>query len=146
MACNASFMCLNKNGDEIVPDKFVREIEEILEETEKLDSSNSLDGPSKKDSGTSDRIDKPVGIFRSSNMMLTGISFLLIAAVLRQIFPGAVYLLVWAGIGMFVGAYFLFFIKPGSNKYQKKWRGQVIETEVVMSLWRRVINSFRRRF
>jgi hypothetical protein len=129
-----------------MPDRFVREIEEILEETEKLDSSNSLDRHSKKDSGTSDRIDKPVGLFKSSNMMLTGICFLLIAAGLKQIVPGAVYLLVGAGIGMFVGAYFLFFIKPNSNKYKNKWRGQAIETEAVTSLWSRVINSFRRRY
>ena len=129
-----------------MPDKFVREIEEILKETEDLGSSDSRNNPSIRDPGTNDFIDKPVGILRSSNMMLAGIAFLLLAAFARQILPEAVRLLVWTGIIMFIGAYVLFFIKPKRNKYQKKWRGRVIETETNVSLLSKIISSFRKRF
>ena len=127
-----------------MPDRFVREIEEILKETEDSGSLDSRKDPSKKDFGSNDSMGKPAGFLRSSNMMLAGIAFLLIAALMRQIFPGMVQLLLWTGIAMFIGAYFLFFIKPSSNKYQKKWRGQVIDTGADVSIWRRFINSFRR--
>ena len=128
-----------------MPDKFVREIEEILKETEDLDSSDSVNNASTRDFGTNDFIDKPVGILRSSNMMLAGIAFLLLAAFARQILPEAVRLLVWTGIIMFIGAYVLFFIKPKRKKYQKKWRGRVIETETNVSLLSKIISSFRKR-
>ena len=38
-------------------------------------------------------------------------------------------LLIWLGLAILVGAYLLFFIKPGSTSLDKRWRGRSVEEE-----------------
>jgi len=38
-------------------------------------------------------------------------------------------LLIWLGLAILVGAYLLFFIKPGSTSLEKRWRGRSVEEE-----------------
>jgi hypothetical protein len=42
---------------------------------------------------------------------------------------GAIWLrpLIWVGLGILAGAYLLFFVKPRSMSYEKRWRGQALE-------------------
>ena len=43
---------------------------------------------------------------------------------------GAIWIrpLIWVGLGILAGAYLLFFVKPRSTSYEKRWRGQALES------------------
>jgi hypothetical protein len=43
---------------------------------------------------------------------------------------GAIWLrpMIWVGLGILAGAYLLFFVKPRSISYEKRWRGQTLES------------------
>ena len=44
---------------------------------------------------------------------------------------GALWLspLIWVGLAILVGAYLLFFVRPGSTSLEKRWRGRSMEEE-----------------
>ena len=76
-------------------------------------------------------------------VMLTAISLLLAALVLRMFMPVVVVPLALAGLILFFVAYGMFFV-PGRKGPEKKWRGQLIEEpcqHALTTLWGR----FRRR-
>jgi hypothetical protein len=54
-------------------------------------------------------------------LALLGLLILLLGAVWTR--P-----LIWVGLGILAGAYLLFFVKPRSTSYDKRWRGQVLES------------------
>lgn len=45
---------------------------------------------------------------------------------------GALWLspLIWVGLAILVGAYLLFFVRPGSTSLEKRWRGRSMEEEL----------------
>jgi len=37
--------------------------------------------------------------------------------------------LIWVGLAILVGAYLLFFVRPGSTSLEKRWRGRSMEEQ-----------------
>ena len=56
-------------------------------------------------------------------VMLGGLAIFLIGAIT----PFS--LLIWLGLAILVGAYLLFFVKPGSSSLEKRWRGRAVEED-----------------
>ena len=76
-------------------------------------------------------------------LMLTAVSLLMAALVLRMFMPAVVVPLALAGLILFLVAYGMFFL-PGRKGPEKKWRGQLIEEpsqNAFTTLWER----FRKR-
>lgn len=76
-------------------------------------------------------------------LMLTAISLLMAALVLRLFMPAVVVPLALAGLILFLVAYGMFFVNPRKGS-EKKWRGQLIDEpsqNALTTLWER----FRRR-
>ena len=118
-----------------MPDKFIREIEEILEREERPAPGVDSKATGKNGSRRS-RFLYPISsiyrlneLFKPSRVMLAGIILLLVAVLLNAVIPGRVHLLVWAGLVLFVIAYGLFFVRPGFQ-YEKRWRGRLVEDRV----------------
>jgi len=123
-------------------DKYMREIEEILEQAERSGIPDGAKTPKGKQShrprgfNPFNRLFHLTGLIRlsSGKIMLAGISLLLVAVLLNTVMPGRVHLLVWVGLVLFVIAYGLFFAKP--VQYEKRWRGRLIENQT--PLWDRI--------
>ena len=128
-----------------MPDKFIREIEEILERAEHSRPGDDLKA-SKKMGGRPGRSFDPTGrvsrlrrlvrVPSSGKVMLAGIGLILIAVLLNAFVPGRVSLAMWAGLILFVVAYGLFFVRPGPQ-YERRWRGRLVDEEQV-SLFGRI--------
>ena len=63
----------------------------------------------------------------AGKLMLASFALLLLALILGAAGIGSVVHFVIAGLVLFVIAYALFFIRPGSASYEKRWRGRIIE-------------------
>ena len=76
-------------------------------------------------------------------VMLTAVSLLLAALLLRMFIPGVVGPLALVGLLLFIVGYGMFFVHPRKGP-EKKWRGQLIEdpSENALSMW---WERFRRR-
>lgn len=119
-----------------MPEKYQDEIEEILRRTgdsaplkrprdQQLppeDAPESLD--SLRDAKQSDgRRSRWLPLFSPGKVMLGGLIIFVIGALL-QMSP-----LILIGLAVLIGAYLLFFIKPGSTSIEKRWRGRSVEEE-----------------
>ncbi len=135
--------------------RYKKEIEEILEQ--------SSDLPAGRSKPKEDRLEKrqrssvaggvaprPAGwriggrrwSLSPGRLMLTGIVLLLVGLIfhmtLKEVVPGVVEPLVWAGIALFVLAYILFFVQP-RQKVEKRWRGRLVEDgPSSQPLWNRI--------
>lgn len=134
-----------------MPDKFMREIEEIIERVERDGSGKELDSNSVS-AGNGSRLNRITprifslarfGSISPSKVMLAGISLLLLAVVVSPFIHGTVSLLVWAGLLLFVIAYGLFFMRPSGIHYEKRWRGQIVEDRHFNSFWQTIKRRFR---
>jgi hypothetical protein len=67
--------------------------------------------------------------------MLAGLVIFLVAAVLRW-FP-----VIWVGLGMLAVAYLMFFIRPTSSSYERRWRGKAVDDR--LSAWQRFTRWLR---
>ena len=123
-------------------DKYKKEIEEILKQAEEVMPKDRA-SPSAQQAEASGGFFNQLGGFSRgrglkispSRLMLTSFGLLLLALVLGLIGPGNVAIfVVVAGLVLFVIAYALFFVRPGSS-YEKRWRGRVIEDRPI--LWDR---------
>ena len=76
-------------------------------------------------------------------VMLTAVSLLLVALVLRMFIPGVVGPLALVGLLLFMVGYGMFFVSPRKGP-EKKWRGQLVEepSENALTAW---WERFRRR-
>jgi hypothetical protein len=123
-----------------MPDKYQEEIEEILRGLGEKAPSNSIREPEKPpdDIRIVSRHAPPHyprsrkawnwPSISSGKLALLGLIVLLLGALwLRP--------LIWVGLGFLVAAYLLFFIKPRSFSYQKRWRGTTLEDD--KSAWDR---------
>lgn len=73
-------------------------------------------------------------------LMLTAVSLLMAALVLRMFMPAVVVPLALAGLILFLVAYGMFFVNPRKGQ-QKKWRGQLIEEpsqNPLTAMWERL--------
>ncbi len=118
-----------------MPEKYQDEIEEILRrsgESAPVKSAGERqqppeDGPetysSLRDIKQSNRRLAWWPSISPGKVMLGGLAIFLIGAIT----PFS--LLIWLGLAILVGAYLLFFVKPGSAPIEKRWRGRSVEEE-----------------
>jgi hypothetical protein len=125
--------------------KFQREIEEILQQvsmTDPLEDDAQESGPGKgspasrrgrsgRRSGSLFRLFPLISPWR---LFIAGVSFLLIALILRTTVQGLSGPLIMVGIGLFVAAYILFFIRSGPS-VERRWRGRSMEDQRSPTLW-----------
>ena len=115
-----------------MPDKYQDEIEKILEGLGETPPTNNPGEPGKPTRSTPSELSTAnskstrTGSGRRSwsvspgKLAVAGVLFLLLSIVIKP--------LIWAGLGLLVGAYLLFFVKPrSSSSYDKRWRGQTVE-------------------
>lgn len=127
-------------------DKYQKEIEDILKQAEDV-------MPGDKPRPQSPRQPKQArGFFKSKGriplagikisagkLMLTSFAMLILALILSAAGVPYVVVLIAAGLVLFVVAFGLFFVRPGSSpssSYEKRWRGRVIEEQP--GIWDRV--------
>ena len=127
-----------------MPDKYQDEIEEILEGLGETAPTNGAGEPGKPTRSTSSEISTAnsqptkTGSGRRDpsvspgKLAVVGLLLLLLGAIIK------ITLLIWAGLGLLVGAYLLFFVKPGSSSYEKRWRGQSLEDHPT-STWEKLM-------
>ena len=119
--------------------KYMKEIEEILK---RADAVMPKDSPRATKKGTAESTPPlgrlSIGGFRISagKVMLTSFALLLLAMILSFMGVGNVVPVVAAGLILFVIGYALFFVRPGTSSYEKRWRGRIIEDQPTM--WERV--------
>ena len=135
-------LALENSPEGAMSDKYKKEIEEILKQAEEVMPKDRA-SPSVEQAGTSGGFFNQLGrrsrgrglTFSPSRLMLTSFGLLLLALILGVIGGGSVVIfVVVAGLVLFVIAYALFFVSPGSP-YEKRWRGRIIEDSP--NLWDR---------
>ena len=125
-----------------MPEKYKDEIEEILREAGEVAPRK----PSKEsEQHPEDRSREPIVTQRApapdyrtgprrptvtpGKLMLVGVITFLIGIWFTP--------LIWIGLAMLVGAYLLYFIKPRSITYEKRWRGRSVDDTPTTS-WERL--------
>ena len=118
-----------------MPDKYQDEIEKILEglgENVPTSSPGEPGKPARSAPSELSTADGQPSIKNSSRrrptvspgkLAVAGLLLLLLGAVIKMTW------LIWGGLGLLVGAYLLFFVKPRSSSYDKRWRGQLLEAQ-----------------
>lgn len=118
-----------------MPDKYQDEIEKILEGLGENAPTNSAGEPGKparsapSELSTADGQPARRGSGRRGptvspgKLAVAGLLLLLLGAIIKMTW------LIWGGLGLLVGAYLLFFVKPRSSSYEKRWRGQLLEDQ-----------------
>ena len=117
-------------------DKYMKEIEEILKQAEEVMPDDRTRPPGRQ-SGPSGRFFNPLGRLTGgrglkvspSKLMLASFALLLLALILGAMGIGRVVHFVVAGLILFVIAYALFFVRPSTGSYEKRWRGRLINEE-----------------
>ena len=126
-------------------EKYQREIEDIL---------GQIEGPAQRKARS-----RKTGLFRMmlnafgrflggkgwnlspGRIMLGSLSILLVVLLFGAGMPGILgAALAWGAVILFILGYALFFINP-SSAYEKRWRGQAIETPP--TLWEQVIRRIK---
>ena len=113
-------------------ERYQREIEEILGDSQELPQGKSLP----KERSIARILLAALGRFLGGRgwglspgrIMLGSLGLILIAFLFRASMPGLVAPIAWVGLVVFILGYALFFINP-SGSYEKRWRGQVIESQ-----------------
>ena len=127
-------------------DKYIRQIEEILKESESSRGKSVADGVEEtpKARGLLSRLGRLRIILRVSpnKVVLAGIILIVVSFVLYNAFNylfvnNIKFLLpIWAGLILFVIVYGLLFVKPGSE--EKQWRGRMLDDGIQPSKWERL--------
>lgn len=118
--------------------RYQKEIEEILSQVEErtLPTGHPDDVPKKLPkshhganiSGPFEKRNRQQGWFLApGRLMFMGVALLAAALVLRGTSTWIVQPMAWAGIGLFIAAYILFFVRPRPS-IEKRWRGRPLET------------------
>ena len=132
-----------------MPQRYQREIEEILQQAGDLGGAEPPKRPPKRGFARLawDYFKQSIGGSALSvtpgRVMLGAVLILLAALVLNLATPGfgIVGLLAWLGFILFIVGYAMFFIKP--KPVEKRWRGDVILYEDEESLWDKIRKRFR---
>ncbi len=127
-------------------EKYIREIEEILEEAERSPGSSVADDV--EEAPRSNRLLTRLGRFSAvlrvspNKVVLGGIILIVVSFVVYNAFnylfvENVKFLLpVWAGLILFVIVYGLLFVRPGAQ--DKRWRGKILDDGIEPSRWERV--------
>ena len=125
--------------------KYQKEIEEILQQVsttapleddaQEAGSGKGLPASRRGRSGRrSGALSRLFPLISPGRLFIAGISFLLIALILRTTVQGLSGPLVMVGIGLFVVAYILFFTRSGPS-VERRWRGRSMEDQRPPTLW-----------
>ncbi|PKB81230.1 MAG: hypothetical protein BZY88_06955 [SAR202 cluster bacterium Io17-Chloro-G9] len=119
-----------------MPEKYQDEIEEILrrsgestpvkspvERQKPLDDSPETYNSMRDLEQSNVRSPSWLPSISPGKVMLGGLIIFVVAALLG-FSP-----LIWLGLAILVGAYLLFFVKPGSSRLEKRWRGRTVEED-----------------
>ncbi len=127
-------------------EKYIREIEKILEEAERSPGSNVADDVEEAPRANKlmARFGRIGAILRVSpnKVVLGGIVLIVVSFVVYNAFnylfvENVKFLLpVWAGLILFVIVYGLLFVRPGTQ--DKRWRGKILDDGIEPSRWERV--------
>ena len=128
-----------------MPERFQREIEEILEHSE--DSpKDSPRQPGKKAKGPSGRGGMFSGwlgdVLAPSRLFMASGGLLLTALVLNVAGAGLAGLLFWLGLVLFIVAYAIYFVRSEKGP-ERRWRGRVVEYDTGPSWRGRIRRWFR---
>ena len=126
--------------------RYKREIEEILDKVnEGQPEQAGSDRPrsSRRVRTTPPRTARPASLFRfdfsPGRLLITGIALVFLALLFMAILPMLAAPAAWVGIGLFIVAYVLLFVKP-RRTVDKRWRGQIIEDDpepnALLRFWR----------
>lgn len=126
-----------------MPEKYKEEIEEILRRTDEVapappnreSEKRPVDlaqptHPAHRSSRSSGGSVRRWPALSPGKILLAGLVLFLLAAVFR------LGILVWVGLAVLVVAYLLFFVKPRSISYEKRWRGRAVEEGTAEWWWR----------
>jgi hypothetical protein len=114
-----------------MPEKYEREIEEILAKSPKIpqhqNGSRSFFNTLIKYLNQSVRIRN----FKVSpgRIMVVGLSLLLLALIIRTFAPTWTSFFAWTGLLLLIVGYFVFFLGSKNTTPEKRWRGRRIETK-----------------
>ena len=115
--------------------RYKREIEEILDKVnEGQPEQAGSDRPRspRRVRTTPPRTARPASLFRfdfsPGRLLITGIALVFLALLFMAILPMLAAPAAWVGIGLFIAAYVLYFMKP-RRIMEKRWRAQSIEDE-----------------
>ena len=111
-------------------ERFIKEIEEILEKADVAPPKRRT----ARHTGWLPRLFsfRP-GLFRGwgispGRLMLAGVVVFLVGLLLWALTDWRAQPVLWGGLGLFLLAYVLFFVRPGaSNGVEKRWRGRPID-------------------
>ena len=130
-----------------MPEKYKDEIEEILRKAGEAAPKNppraSEGNPEDRPREPASNRSVPAQGYRTSprlptitpgKMMLAGVVLFLIGI---EFTP-----LIWVGLATLVGAYLLYFVKPRSISYEKRWRGRSVE-ETPPDAWNKLKRWFK---
>ncbi len=128
-------------------EKYIKEIEQILEEAERSGgrrgvSDNLEEAPEQNSLMT--RLARAGSVLRVSpnKVVLAGIVLIVVSFVVYNAFnylfvENVKFLLpIWAGLILFVIVYGLLFVRPGSQ--DKRWRGKILDDGIEPSKWEQV--------
>ena len=124
-----------------MPERYKREIEEILKQAGEIRSLPRERKPQKPSIWelvwlyVKRSLGGKAWSFSPGRVLLIAIALLFAALVVRPFSGGLVAPLAWAGLLLFIVGYAMFFVKP--PKLEKRWRGQTID-EQGESLWSRI--------
>ena len=114
-----------------MPEKYEREIEEILAKSSK-DSKRSNTNKSLLNMILR-YLNQSVSVrnFKISpgRIMLIGICLLLLSLIIRTFAPTWTSFFAWTGLLILILGYFLFFLGSKNSSPEKRWRGRPIETK-----------------
>ncbi len=131
-----------------MPDKFIREIEEILERAE--DPGKDRRAPPRQrppaPSGLSAALARLVRLLRLSpnKVVLGGVVLLFLAYLLNVLVPGLVPLYAWAGLVLLIIVYGIIFVRPGFE-YERRSRGRLVDDGLPLSAWEKLKLWFKVR-
>lgn len=120
-----------------MPDKFIREIEEILEHSDGPGSGSSS-RPSNSDrdnwrrsagrNGNTSRLRRIVRLPSPRKIMQVGVGLVVVAVLLNAFLPGRISLAMWVGLISAVMAFGIFFFRP-SQRDHDRWRDRPIDDD-----------------
>lgn len=120
-----------------MPDKFIREIEEILEHSGGPGSGSSS-RPSSRDrdnwgrsagrNSNNSRLRRIVRLPSPRKIMQAGVGLVVVAVLLNAFLPGRISLAMWVGLILAVIAFGIFFFRP-SQRDHDRWRDRPIDDD-----------------
>ncbi len=111
-------------------ERFIKEIEEILE---KANVQPAKSRPTRQRGWFARLFSFRSGLFKGwgispGRLMLAGVTVFLVGLLLWAVTDWKAQPVLWAGLGLFVLAYILFFVRPGaSGGVEKRWRGRPVD-------------------